>query len=381
MVTEVLKPIKPQVLVVDDSKVARWTISKILGEKYLVHAAEDTESALAMLHAEGDIALVLCDLQVPGMGWHKFLKGLRESRHPRLVNLPIIMVTDEDDEPELKEQLLEEGATDFVHKPFDESELRGRIAAYVTHQQQVMRLERDVELDPISGLAGRSYFQLHVERNLTLSTRHKTEFTLAVMEIDDYQKLLSKLGNEIFNQLLFQIGKSIKKIIRTEDLAARIDQARIGLVLPLTNRVGGRLAVERVCKEIDSMVLSYGGENLKISLSVGMAAFEFGSVLSTHGLISRSEEALQRAIDAGGNCVVGAEQLDMQGSAAVDQPSSWITGDPSIESMRKIQAGATDSVSDQELMQILTELRPVLELANQRFNLGLSWPLPQELND
>lgn len=381
MVAELINPIKPQILVVDDSKVVRWSINKILGEKYLVHAVEDAESAIAVLDAEEDISLVFCDLHMPGMGGHQFLKKIRDKKDPRLANLPIIIVSGEDDTEELKAQLLDEGATDFVHKPFDVSVLQGRVAAYVSYQQQVMRLEQDVELDPISGLAGRSYFQLHVERNLTLATRHKTGFTLAVLEIDKHQELLDRLGKKIFFQLLFQIGKRIKNIIRTEDLAARIDHGRIGLVLPLTNRVGGRLAIERVCEDIDSMVLKYAGEQIKVSISAGMSVFELNSVLSTCGLVARAEEALRSAVDSGGNSVVSSEQLDEQRYESIEQPPVWVADDPSIELMREIQAGVTDVVSDQDLRSLISDIRPVLELADQRFNLGLSEPLKQLFNN
>jgi diguanylate cyclase (GGDEF)-like protein len=372
MVAEIVNPAKPQILVVDDSKVVRWSITKMLGEEYTVHVAEDAETALDILHAEQDIALVFCDLQMPGMSGHQFLRKVREDGNPRLINMPIIIVSGEEDTDELRKQLLEEGATDLAQKPFDEAVVCGRVAAYVNYQQQVMRLERDVELDPISGLAGRNYFQLHVERNLALATRHKTEFTLAVLEIDNAQELLDRYGNKIFFQLLFHVGKKIKNVIRTEDLAARIDQARIGLVLPLTNHVGGRLAVERVCREINGMVLRYAGEPLKVSVSVGLSVFELGSVLSTYGLVASAEQALRSAIDSGGNCIVDAEQLDQQGVEVEEHPPVWVADDPAVDLLRDIQAGNVDEVSDQDLKQILADLRPVLELADQRFNLCLS---------
>jgi diguanylate cyclase (GGDEF)-like protein len=205
-----------------------------------------------------------------------------------------------------------------------------------------------------------------------LATRHKTEFTLAVLEIDNAQELLDKYGNKIFFQLLFHVGKKIKNVIRAEDLAARIDQARIGLVLPLTNHVGGRLAVERVCREINGMVLRYAGEPLKVSVSVGLSVFELGSVLSTYGIVASAEEALRSAIDSGGNCIVDAEQLDQQGGEVEGHHPVWVADDPAVDLMREIQAGNVDEVSDQDLKQILADLRPVLELADQRFNLGLS---------
>ena len=376
MVAELINPPKPQVLVVDDSKVVRWSINKMLEKDYKVHVAEDAESALEILNAEEDISLVFCDLQMPGMSGHQFLQKVREDGNPKLINLPIIIVSGEEDTDELKKQLLDEGATDIARKPFDESVICGRVAAYVNYQQQVARLERDVELDPISGLAGRNYFQLHVERNLTLATRHNTEFTMAVLEIDNYQSLLDKFGNKIFFQLLFHVGKRVKNVIRTEDLAARIDQARIGLVLPLTNRVGGRLAVERVCREINEMALKYGGEPVRVSASAGLSVFEIGSVLSTCGLVSRAEEALQSAIQSGGNCIVSAEQLSGQ-STETEAPPVWIADDPSIELMREIQAGSVDSVTDQELKQLLADIRPVLELADTRFNAGFGQLLSQ----
>lgn len=348
----------------------------MLEKDYTVHVAENAESALDILNAEEDISLVFCDLQMPGMSGHQFLQKVREGGNPKLANIPIIIVSGEEDTDELKKQLLDEGATDIARKPFDESVICGRVSAYVNYQQQISRLERDVELDPISGLAGRNYFQLHVERNLTLATRHNTEFTLAVLEIDNYQALLDKFGNKIFFQLLFHVGKRVKGVIRTEDLAARIDQARIGLVLPLTNRVGGRLAVERVCREINAMALKYAGEPVQVSASAGVSVFEMGSVLSTCGLVARAEEALQSAIESGGKCIVSSEQLGGQ-AAGEEHPPVWVADDPSIELMREIQSGNTEKVSDQELKQLLADLRPVLELADSRLNAGFGQLLNQ----
>ncbi len=381
MATELTKPTGPQIMVVDDSKVVRWSISKILGEKYTVHAVESAESAWEMLQAEKEIALVFCDLQMPGMDGYQFLRQVRGSDDARLINLPIIIISGEEDADDLREQILQQGATDFVLKPFDPSLLRSRVAAYVSYQHQIMKLEQDVELDPISGLAGRNYFQVHAERNLTLATRHNIEFTLAVLELDRYQELLDKLGNKVFFQLLFQVGKRIKKIIRVEDLAARIDQARFGLVLPLTNAVGGRLAIERICEDLDRMSLKYAGERIKVSISAGMTVFNVGCMLSTCGLIGRAEQALIQARSSGGNCVVSYEQLESKKDTETEQVTTWIASDPSIDLIRDIQSGNIHKVSDRQLRQLLSDIRPVLELADLRLNTGFGELLMQVLKN
>lgn len=359
-------------MIVDDSKVVRWSISKILGEKYTVHAVGSAEAAWKMLQTEKDIALVFCDLQMPGMDGYQFLKRMRGASDPRFVNLPIIIISGEEDAEDLKQRLLDEGATDFVLKPFDASVLRGRVAAYVSYQQQIMRLEQDTELDPISGLAGRNYFQLHAERNLTLAARHDIEFTLAVLEIDRYRELLDKLGSKVFLQLLFQVGKRIKKATRLEDLAARIDQARFGLVLPMTNSMGGRLAIERICKDVDGMALKYAGERLKVSVSAGMSVFDAGCKLSACGLIGAAEKALRRAVSAGGNQVASCGKPDVPEDTRAEQPPAGTDVDRTIKLIRHIQAGRVDEVNNQQLGQFLLDIRPVLELADRRLNIGLT---------
>ena len=375
MVTELTKSIEPQIMIVDDSKVVRWSITKILGEQYQIHAVESAEAAWEMLQTERDIALVFCDLQMPGMDGYQFLRQVRGASDPRFINLPIIIISGEEDTEELREGLLQQGATDFVLKPFDASVLRARVAAYVSYQQQIMRLEQDTELDPISGLAGRNYFQLHAERNITLASRHDIEFTLAVLAVDRYRELLERLGGKIFLQLLFQVGMRIKKSTRLEDLAARIDQARFGLVFPMTNSVGGRLALERVCKDLDGLILKYAGEHIDFSVSAGMSVFTAGCRLSVHELIGMAEQALRQAVSAGGNQIVSYGEMAPPEDVATGTTAMAQDIDRTIELLQHIHAGRAEEIKDQQLRQLLLNIRPVLELADSRLNIGLTEPL------
>ncbi len=372
MVTELTRSIEPQIMIVDDSKVVRWSIAKILGEQYHIHAVETAETAWDMLQKEQGIALVFCDLQMPGMDGYQFLRQVRGASDPRFINLPIIIISGEEDTESLRERLLLEGATDFVLKPFDASVLRARVAAYVNYQQQIMKLEQDTELDPISGLAGRNYFQLHAERNITLASRHDIEFTLAVLAVDRYQELLERLGGKIFLQLLFQVGMRIKKSTRLEDLAARIDQARFGLVFPMTNSVGGRLAIERVCRDLDSMVLKYAGEHIEFSVSAGMSVFTAGCKLSVHELIGMAEQALRQAVSAGGNQIVYYGELGVSADAGEEAPAGVMDIDRTVELLQHLHAGREEEIEDRQLRQLLSNIRPALELADRRLNIGLT---------
>jgi CheY-like chemotaxis protein len=107
-----------EVLVVDDEPVVADAIRLILGhEGFAVTAVSDAESALAHPALAG-CHLVLCDLMLPGLSG---LDALREMR-ARRPGLPIVMITGYAT-PAQEESVLAAGATAFLPKPFDDSEL------------------------------------------------------------------------------------------------------------------------------------------------------------------------------------------------------------------------------------------------------------------
>ena len=106
------------VLVVDDEPVVAAAIRLVLGAEGLeVAAAPDAESALAH-PALATCRLVICDLMLPGQSGLEALQEMR-ARRPQL---PIVMITGYAT-PAQEELALAAGATAFLPKPFDDSEL------------------------------------------------------------------------------------------------------------------------------------------------------------------------------------------------------------------------------------------------------------------
>jgi len=106
------------VLVVDDEPVVTDAVRLVLADVGLaVTTVPDAETALA----HPDLArcrLVLCDLMLPGQTGLEALKAMRAQRP----ELPIVMITGYAT-PAHEEMVLAAGATAFLPKPFDESEL------------------------------------------------------------------------------------------------------------------------------------------------------------------------------------------------------------------------------------------------------------------
>ncbi len=106
------------VLVVDDEPVVTDAIRLVLSDEGLsVIAVPDAETALAHPALE-ECRLVICDLMLPGQSGLRALQTMR-ARRP---NLRTLMITGHAT-PANEELVLAAGATAYLPKPFDESEL------------------------------------------------------------------------------------------------------------------------------------------------------------------------------------------------------------------------------------------------------------------
>jgi putative two-component system response regulator len=109
---------EPRVLVVDDEPYIRELIERCLElEGYRCDTAPSGDSALVKL-AQGDYALLVSDIHMPGLSGMELLEIVRE-RHP---DLAVLMVTGVDDRT-VAIQALKLGAYGYLIKPFDLNEL------------------------------------------------------------------------------------------------------------------------------------------------------------------------------------------------------------------------------------------------------------------
>ena len=111
-----------RVLVVDDQPDTRKSLQRILANLgYQTETAQDGLEALAKI--ELDIDLVLLDAEMPGMDGFAVTRRIRQD--PRLIDLPIIMITGLGDKED-RLRAVEAGVNDFISKPFEIHELRLR---------------------------------------------------------------------------------------------------------------------------------------------------------------------------------------------------------------------------------------------------------------
>ena len=131
------------ILLVDDEPKLRDVLSVALESLgYRVLAAASGSEALELVDSE-DVALVLTDLRMPGMGGRELMSALKQRR----LDLPVVIMTAYASVKDAV-QIIREGAFDYIGKPFEMEELAVTLAAalrYFDAMRENQRLRQELE--------------------------------------------------------------------------------------------------------------------------------------------------------------------------------------------------------------------------------------------
>ena len=107
-------------IIEDEEKIARFIELELIHEGYEVEKCGDGRTGLELAES-GSFSLVLLDIMLPGLNGLEVLRRLRKNS-----DLPVIMLTARDAVMD-KVAGLDQGADDYITKPFAIEELLARI--------------------------------------------------------------------------------------------------------------------------------------------------------------------------------------------------------------------------------------------------------------
>jgi DNA-binding response OmpR family regulator len=148
-----------RILLVEDDQILGSSLKKALEKHaYGVDWLRDGKSALLALENSHFVAVIL-DINLPELSGIGVLKGLRQKGN----KVPVMMLTALDAIRQ-KVEGLDEGADDYIVKPFDLDELLARLRALIRRREgrteTVIRCG-DVELDPSAMVVSRGGVPVH----------------------------------------------------------------------------------------------------------------------------------------------------------------------------------------------------------------------------
>lgn len=302
------------VLIIDDSAAVRERIIKTLETFDLFaryYEAEDGLDGFKKL-LSSPVEIILCDLEMPRIDGFKFLSMLKS--RPDLQDVPVIILTGMNDR-DLKIKGLEQGASDYITKPFDPEELVARVKVHlkIKHLQDDLKRSNELLLelsntDHLTGLFNRRYLMEALDKEVQRSIRKGGDLSLIILDIDHFKKVNDTYGHLQGDVVLQRVALNLQKELRSYDIAARYGGEEFVAVLPDANLKEAIFVANRVRLSIQDV--KFGGTltPLAITVSLGVATFPTLDCSTVDAFIKLADDALYRAKANGRNRVEYFEQ-------------------------------------------------------------------------
>ncbi len=220
------------VMIIDDEPIVIDVVQAFLeeaGYRRFIGVADPLKAIQAISENKPDV--VLLDLLMPGLNGLDVLAAVRAD--PELRFIPVIVLTAASDAA-TKLKVLELGATDFLAKPVDASELTLRM-----RNSLAFKAYRDhlAYYDGLTGLPNRKLFQERLTLGLRRAKRANQHCALLHMNLDRFKQINETLGHRVGDALLKQVALRLNQSIRgTDTLSRLVDEKETGWSV---SRVGG----------------------------------------------------------------------------------------------------------------------------------------------
>ncbi len=297
-------PGRARVLVIDDSKFVRTTFRRILESSMEVREEADGEAGWKAIAEDAAVQLVFCDISMPRLDGFGVLGLIRGAQDERIRRLPVIVISGDEDEATRK-RVRECGATDFISKNADATEVLSRI----DNQLRLMRAKADAREsrkavaetathDPLTGAFSLHYLLTEARKRYAYALRHGAPLAVVTFRIDSHRPIAAKEGKELAAQLLAKIARAIQGVLRAEDSLGRSGEDAFTVILGGTSAQQAAAFARRLREQLVNARIEFQGRALRIRVSIGVAALGTDAAAGIEELMRLASGRLTQAAPA-----------------------------------------------------------------------------------
>ena len=313
---ELFQPNECLILIVDDVTHNIRLLDKILdGVGYNTVFANSGKQALEIIgNKASQIDLILLDLMMPEMDGIEVCNILKSN--PMYQDIPIIFIT-ADNSAESFATAFKMGAIDYIKKPFDKAELLLRVENQLKLNKAYAGLRRSndelleayallqqlVTVDPLTGLENCRSIMIFTELQIKLAQRYKSFFSILLIDLDYFKKINDTYGHLIGDEILKNIAKILKYVLRNVDHIGRFGGEEFIVILPNTNLKNAVVTAEKVREAIANFKHNIEEQIIQATVSIGIASYNPLDD-DVNQILERADQALYTAKSSGRNCSI-----------------------------------------------------------------------------
>jgi diguanylate cyclase (GGDEF)-like protein len=165
-------------------------------------------------------------------------------------------------------------------------------AIAISHARMHREVSHRAVTDGLTGLFNRRYFEELLDRELQRAERHGREFSLALVDVNDFKLYNDRYGHQAGDEALAALGAALRTSLRSSDLAARYGGDEMVVILPETRlEKAYQLFSKRVRNAMGEALRSLSPDRTAIGVTVGIASYPQDGK-DAHDLVLAADRAL-----------------------------------------------------------------------------------------
>ncbi len=162
-------------------------------------------------------------------------------------------------------------------------------------------LENLSRTDQLTQLNNRGYWESCLNSEFERCSRYDTISSLIMFDIDHFKQVNDQYGHPAGDEVIRQVASTLKKLLRTTDIAGRYGGEEFGIILTDTPAKEALVLAERIRTEIEALLVLTDEHKIKFTISIGISEISLGLTQPIDWL-KQSDVALYYCKENGRNC-------------------------------------------------------------------------------
>lgn len=383
-----------RILIVDNSRVVRASLAKHLQGRFTVREEGNGESAWQTLVLDSSIVAVISGAQMPKLDGYGLAERLRESRLPRLKEMPFFLIVSDTESEEGKAKARARGVSDFITKLMGRAEILEHLDRLVAGPAMEEKPDEAPSpevgestvlhgagslpeipeapagkealpvLQPEEKLLSAAEIEARLAESLAEADGRNTSVSVVVLGIGNYEALAAQFGQEMAKCIGGRFARLLLGKIGSDDYIGHLQPDRCLIVSRRASLASCDAFAERVSRSIANAQIAVRGQPVRMLICTGAAGISEDGGLSGEELLALAVSRMENA-----RCCVGQ-------AAAADAPKPGTQEEllPLAGGSASMLAEPPD-IAESHLGMAGLKVLPLLRMLEREFAFGL--PLPE----
>ncbi len=169
-------------------------------------------------------------------------------------------------------------------------------------RRQIEELRVQARIDALTRIPNRAAFDERLDEYISLLERTNLAFTLMLVDIDHFKQINDTHGHVNGDRILSGVAAKLSDSVRGVDFAARYGGEEFAVIFPGTDANEALVVAERVRQDIAKTNFRLDTENVRITVSGGLAECRKG--MEPSAIIAEADGALYQAKSGGRNQIL-----------------------------------------------------------------------------